>query len=130
MCKYCSMEFVSVKTSGTTHLLRHIPVCPNISEVEKERFALGKESDLFGAPNYKFDPILTRNLMTMLFIDAEIPFNAIESRFWEPAMRSLRPEYRAIGRQTLRNDCVELFRTGMGVTMREFERLDSRVFHK
>ena len=127
VCKHCSMEFVTGGNSGTTHLRRHINVCQKIDEGEKERFALGKDDDLFGASNYRFDPELTRNLMALLFIDAEIPFNVIESRFWEPVMRSLRPEYRAVGRQTLRSDCVGVFKAGMEVTLKEFEGLDSCV---
>jgi hypothetical protein len=33
--------------------------------------------------------------LTPFRVDAEIPFSAISNGFWEPAMRSLRPEYRA-----------------------------------
>jgi hypothetical protein len=127
VCKHCSMEFVTGANSGTTHLRRHINVCQKIEEEERERFALGKGDDLFGTSNYRFYPELTLSLMTLLFIDAEIPFNVIESRFWEPAMRSLRPEYRAVKRQTLRNDCVGVFKAGMGVSLKEFEGLDSCV---
>ena len=71
------MEFVTGANSGTTHLRRHINVCQKIEEEERERFALGKGDDLFGGSNYRFDLELTRNLMTLLFIDAEIPFNVI-----------------------------------------------------
>ena len=42
-------------------------------------------------------------------------------------MRSLRPEYKAVGRQTLRNDCVEVFNKGLAVSLKEFEELDSCV---
>lgn len=38
-----------------------------------------------------------------------------------------RPEYRAVKRQTLRNDCVEVFKAGSDVAMNEFGALDSRV---
>lgn len=74
-----------------------------------------------------FDPKLTRYLMTMLFIDAEIPFLVIESQFRKPAMKSLRPKYRAVERQTLRNDHVRVFKTEMEVSLKEFEELDSHV---
>lgn len=102
VCKHCSMEFVTGANSGTTHLRRHINVCQKIDEEEGLHWAKARI--------YLVHPIIdlipTRSLMTLLFIDAEIPFHVIESRFWEPAMRSLRPEYRAVKRQTLRNDCV------------------------
>ncbi|XP_078156062.1 zinc finger BED domain-containing protein RICESLEEPER 2-like [Carex rostrata] len=127
-CNHCSMEFVAGLGSGTTHLHRHIGVCQKIVEVERERWlALGKDTNFFGAPNYKFDPVLTHNLMTLLFIDAEIPFNVIESQFFESVMRSLRPKYKLIGRQTLGNDCVQVFKARIEITMKEFEILDSCV---
>ncbi|XP_078167150.1 zinc finger BED domain-containing protein RICESLEEPER 2-like [Carex rostrata] len=78
-CNHCSIEFAAGPGSGTTHLHRHIGVCQKIDEVERERWlALSKDTDFFGAPNYKFDPILSRNLMTLFFIDVEILFNVIE----------------------------------------------------
>jgi hypothetical protein len=95
-----------------------------INEEERESSALGKDGD-FGTSSYRFDLELTRTLMTLLFIDAEISFSVIESRFWEPTMRSLRPEYRIVGRQTLRNDCMGIYKAGMEVSLNEFETLDS-----
>ncbi|XP_078182381.1 zinc finger BED domain-containing protein RICESLEEPER 4-like [Carex rostrata] len=126
VCKHCKKKLSIGPGIGTTHLKRHIEkTCKKIDEEERVLFTLGQRDDLL--PSAKFDPELTRDLMTMLFIDAEIPFSVIESRFWEPAMRSLRPEYRAVGRQTLRNDCVKVFKAGSGLLMEEFEALDSHV---
>ncbi|XP_078155203.1 transcription initiation factor TFIID subunit 4b-like [Carex rostrata] len=126
-CKHCSMEFVTNAKSGTTHLHCHINVCQKNNEEEKESFALDKCDDLFDTFSYIFDPELTRSLMALLFIDTKIPFDVIESRYWEPVMRSLRPEYRAIGRQPLINDCVEEFKAEIEVSLKEFEGLDSCV---
>lgn len=51
----------------------------------------------------------------------------MESQFWKPAIKSLRPKYRAVGRQTLRNDHVRVFKTDMEVSLKEFKELDSHV---
>ena len=80
VCRHCSMELATGPNLGTTHLRRHIKdVCEKISEEERQKFGLGKTGDMFGTSNYKFNPEVTRSLMTLLFIDAEILFSAIEN---------------------------------------------------
>ncbi|XP_078156069.1 zinc finger BED domain-containing protein RICESLEEPER 2-like [Carex rostrata] len=128
VCRHCGTELTTGPKSGTTHLCRHIKdACKKIIEEERKKFGLGKDSDMFGTSNYKFNSEVTRSLMTLLFIDAEIPFAVIENRFFEASMRSLRPEYKVVGRQTLRNDCVEVYKKGLAVSWKEFEELDSCV---
>jgi len=128
VCKKCETKFTFKPRSNTTHLRRHIlEGCPNISKEERAMIVANLGKDLFETSTFRFDPDLTRSLLTLLFIDAKIPFSVINSRFWEPAMRSLRPEYRAVKRQTLRNDCVEVFKAGSNVALNEFAALDSRV---
>jgi hypothetical protein len=42
-------------------------------------------------------------------------------------MRSLNPAYKSVKHQTLRNDCIEVFKMGTNVSLTEFEGLNSRV---
>ncbi|KAJ1693060.1 hypothetical protein LUZ63_009758 [Rhynchospora breviuscula] len=128
VCKHCGSTLSKLKGSGTSHLRRHIfNTCERITNDERARMLATPGDDWFDPSTFKFDPVLTRGLHTLLFIDAEIPFSAIESRFWEPAMRSMRPEYRAVGHQTVREDCVAVFKAGCDLALAELEELDSRV---
>lgn len=97
MCKHCSPELAISPNLDTTHLNQHIKdACKQINKEERKRFPLDKGDDLFQSSSFKFDPELIRNLMTMFFIDAKIAFSVIESMFWEPAMKLLRPEYKVV----------------------------------
>ncbi|KAJ4817601.1 Zinc finger BED domain-containing protein DAYSLEEPER [Rhynchospora pubera] len=128
VCKHCDSSLTKQKNSGTSHLKRHLAFsCKKIANEEREKIIASQVDDLFDPATFKFDPQLSRGLQTLFFIDAEIPFSATESRFWEPAMRSLRPEFRTIGRQTMRDDCVAVFKAGCDAILTEFEELDSRV---
>ncbi|KAJ4821657.1 Zinc finger BED domain-containing protein DAYSLEEPER [Rhynchospora pubera] len=128
VCKHCDSTLTKAKNSGTSHLKRHLTAsCKNIAVEDREKIIATTADDLFDAATFKFDPKLTRGLLTLLFVDGELPFSATESRFWEPAMRSLRPEYKSVGRQTMREDCLGVFRAGCDAILAEFEGLDSRV---
>ncbi|KAJ3698798.1 hypothetical protein LUZ61_002503 [Rhynchospora tenuis] len=128
ICKHCDGTMTKGKNMGTSHMKRHLAVsCKKIAQEEREKIIVATVDDLFDAATFKFDPELTRGLLTLFFIDAEVPFAATESRFWEPAMRSMRPEYKCIGRHTMRDDCVAIFKAGYDATLAEFEELDSRV---
>ncbi|KAJ3708749.1 hypothetical protein LUZ61_012454 [Rhynchospora tenuis] len=128
ICKHCGASLSRVKGGGTSHMRRHILIsCKSINNEDRANILATQGDNWFDPSNFKFDPDLTRGLLTLYFIDAEVPFSAIESRFWEPAMRSLRPEYRSVGRQTVREDCVAVFKAGCSVAMAELEELDSRV---
>jgi BED zinc finger len=127
-CKHCHNIFVHGPKMGTTHLHRHLESgCKDITKEERDMYMSGKVDDFFQSSNFRFDPELSRNLITLLFIDAKIPFYDIDTRFWEPTMRSLNPAYKSVKRQTLRNDCIEVFKMGTDVSLTEFEGLNSQV---
>ncbi|KAJ3690475.1 hypothetical protein LUZ61_019639 [Rhynchospora tenuis] len=128
ICKHCGVPLSKVKGGGTSHMRRHILIsCKSINNEDRANILATQGDNWFDPSNFKFDPDLTRGLLTLYFIDAEVPFSAIESRFWKPTMRSLRPEYRSVGRQTVREDCVAVFKASCSVAMAEIEELDSRV---
>ncbi|KAJ4790660.1 Zinc finger BED domain-containing protein DAYSLEEPER [Rhynchospora pubera] len=128
VCKHCGSALSKVKGSGTSHLRRHLLTsCKSIGDEERANMLTTQGDDWFDPSTFKFDPELTRGLLTLFFIDAELPFSVTESRFFEPAMRSLRPEYRSVGRQTVREDCVAVFKAGCKVALAELQELDSRV---
>jgi hypothetical protein len=82
---------------------------------------MSSRDDLFDSSTFKYDLELTRSLLTLFFIDAEVPFSLIDSQFWESVMRSMRSEYKIVGRQTMRDDCVSVFRAGSDVVKKELE---------
>jgi ribosomal protein S27E len=127
VCNHCGKVLCSSRTPGTSNLKRHLVArCDRISQEDKQMIMTSRD-DPFDSSTFKYDAELTRSLLTLLFIDVEVPFSLIYSRFWEPAMRSMRPEYKAVGRQTMRDDCVGVFRAGSDVVKIELEDLDSRV---
>ncbi|KAJ4816636.1 Zinc finger BED domain-containing protein DAYSLEEPER [Rhynchospora pubera] len=128
VCKNCGAIINCKRKSGTTQLRRHLlEICEGITGEERQRVAGGVVTDPFDRATWKFDPELTRNLIMCLFVDAGIPYSVIETRFWEPAMRSLNPDYKSVGRQTLRNDSVGIFKNGFDLLLSEFDKIDSRV---
>ncbi|KAJ4801534.1 Zinc finger BED domain-containing protein DAYSLEEPER [Rhynchospora pubera] len=128
VCKNCGAIINCNRKSGTTQLRRHLlEICEGITREERQRVAGGVVTDPFDRATWKFDPELTRNLITCLFVDAGIPYSVIETRFWKPAMRSLNPDYKSVGRQTLRNDSVGIFKNGFDLLLSEFDKIDSRV---
>jgi hypothetical protein len=67
---------------GTTHLHRHLESgCKDITNEERHMYMSGKVDDLFQSYNFRFDPELSRNFIMLLFINAEIPFSIIDTRF-------------------------------------------------
>lgn len=49
--------------------------CEGITKEERERIIASLGKDLFEPSSFRFDPDLTRSLLTLLFIAAEIPGN-------------------------------------------------------
>ncbi|KAJ1694106.1 hypothetical protein LUZ63_010804 [Rhynchospora breviuscula] len=128
VCKHCDSTLTKAKNSGTSHMKCHLAAsCKKIADKEREKIVAATADDLFDAATFKFDPDLTRGLLTLLFVDGELPFSATESRFWEPAMWSLRPKYKSVGRQTMRENCLAVFKTGCDAILAEFKGLDSHV---
>lgn len=72
VCRKCDTKLTANRTSGTTHLRRHIlESCEGITKEERERIIASLGTDLFEPSSFRFDPDLTRSLLTLLFIDAK-----------------------------------------------------------
>jgi hypothetical protein len=65
--------------------------------LEDRQMIIDSRDDLFDSSTFKFDPELTRSLLTLFFIDVNVLFSLVDSLFWEPIMRSMRSEYKAVG---------------------------------
>jgi hypothetical protein len=109
VCKYCKLQLSSVSGKGTTHLNRHIGYyCPHIPQEDRDRF-LASLKNTPGRDNSVFDPVVFRGLVAKYFLHGEVAFRKADDPAWKEMINYCQPSFHAVGRQTVRADCMMLY---------------------
>lgn len=106
ICKYCGLH-LSTK-SGTSSLRTHISeYCPAIDDASRNEFIATMKKQ--PSENFVFDPQRSRDHMIEYIVHVEIPFNKFEDPYFERWMKTVNPNYRCVGHQTIRNDSLKKY---------------------
>ncbi|CAL5076589.1 unnamed protein product [Urochloa decumbens] len=128
ICKFCKIQLSSVAGKGTTHLNRHIQFhCPAIPQEDRDTFIAtlkGKSSD---GDTHVFDPVVFRGLIAEYFISAEIAFRKTEDPCWKEMINYCQPSFKAVGRLSVRADCILLYEEEKLMLSDQFTKLRSHV---
>ena len=110
VCKFCKIHLSSVAGQGTTHLNRHIALyCHEIPTEDRDRFLATMKTKPNDGDQHVFDPVVFRGLIAKYFISAEIAFRKAEDPCWKEMINYCQPSFRAVGRQSVRGDCLLLY---------------------
>jgi hypothetical protein len=56
-----------------------------------------------------FDPVVFRGLVAMYFLHGEVAFQKADDPAWKEMINYCQPSFHAVGRQTVRSDCMMLY---------------------
>ncbi|XP_057795202.1 zinc finger BED domain-containing protein RICESLEEPER 2-like [Salvia miltiorrhiza] len=106
-CKHCHGWYSCKASNGTTHLKRHIKSCfktPKFQDV-------GSMFDNRAAflTKWKFDAKVYRDKLARAIIKHDLPFTYAEYDGVNELNACLNPEFKAVSRNTARNDCMKVF---------------------
>lgn len=125
ICRYCRLKLNT--KSGTSSLRGHIAnACPSIESVIRKRF-LATMNKQPTEGNFIFDPQICSEAMIKYIIHAEIPFLKFEDPYLQPWINTLQPTFQVKGRQTIRKDCLKMYKDMKKELQSELRNLDSRV---
>ncbi|CAL5087138.1 unnamed protein product [Urochloa decumbens] len=128
VCKFCKIHLSSVAGKGTTHLNRHIQFhCPNIPQEERDRFIATLKGKTGDGDTHVFDPVVFRGLIAKYFISAEIAFRKAEDPCWKEMINYCQPSFRAVGRLSVRADCILIYEEEKLMLIDQFTKLRSHV---
>ena len=124
-CNHCEQIFPATRDSGTSHLRRHLKVCPM-------KTAMNEMIDKLGPPevvdaNWKFDPKVSRFELVKMIVVNELPFSLVEYKPFRDFAASLNPWFKVPSRTTVKNDCMENFKRNRLKVQQYFEKSTSRV---
>jgi hypothetical protein len=109
VCKYCKLQLSSVSGKGTTHLNGHIGYyCPHIPQEDRDRF-LASLKNTPGRDNSVFDPVVFIGPVAKYFLHGEVAFRKADDPTWKEMINYCQPSFHAVGRQTVRANCMMLY---------------------
>ncbi|XP_010256082.1 PREDICTED: zinc finger BED domain-containing protein RICESLEEPER 2-like isoform X2 [Nelumbo nucifera] len=113
ICKHCRHAFVGGSASGTTHLKNHLPRCKSrrFKDPLQQLLAVTKTaSEKCVLEPFKFDAQRSRLDLVRFIISYGCPFDVVENPFFGIFTTNLNPSFKIISRNTIRNDCLKLYK--------------------
>jgi hypothetical protein len=127
-CKNCYEVFAAARTSGTSHMRRHLEICePRLKMhdfVDKLQSLVTTESAIL--TNWRFDPKLTRCELVRLIVLHELPFSFVEYEGFHSYSASLNPLAETISRTTIKENCLEAYKNHRTALREMFENCNFR----
>jgi hypothetical protein len=127
-CKHCGLRLSYHKGIGISHLQNHVRTSCREFPPDIDRSAIFPKSvSSVDLRNFVLDPKVVRDFMTKFWITANVAFKKIENGFFKRMMISAHPSLAVHGRQTLKNDCMLVYREERKKIANAFFNIDSSV---
>lgn len=119
MCIHCKKVFTCSKTTGTTHLNRHIflGLCPVYKKLNVPECAIPisysvgcvKHDNNATVRPHKFDEERALQDLAELIINWELPFDFVEDPSFQKYISGICPNYSFVSKDLLRSSCIKRY---------------------
>lgn len=121
-CPHCLEIFAATRSSGTSHMRRHLLACEprgKMHEIVGKLQASVVSTESTVQTDWKYDPIVTRKELVRLLILHELPFSFVEYKGFRSYSASLSPLYEPVSITTIKENCMEAYKNHRS-TLRDF----------
>lgn len=111
-CNHCKADFSGKSSNGTSHLIRHLDAKHKTDQATMNNYFLKSETNDDGTTafrNGKFDVQAARMAISIYLVSGSHPFTTVEEAGFRSMMSSCCPQYKAIGRHTIKREIMAMF---------------------
>ncbi|CAG8832759.1 29138_t:CDS:1, partial [Racocetra persica] len=116
-CVHCKKEFSQKRSSGTTHLHRHLSTCSKYKIATGLPTSANTQHDPDNDMQYTFNQIKnwvyseekSRNDLVNMVIRDELSFQFVEHTGFLNFISGLRPDFKVCSADTIKRDCLKLY---------------------
>ncbi|KAL4183422.1 hypothetical protein AMTRI_Chr11g98170 [Amborella trichopoda] len=134
-CKYCLHTFAfgnGAKQLGTSHLKRHLGICPKNRNSDRKQELLtltpkDKNEGNTSLSNPKFDQSRSREDLARMIILHEYPLSVVEHPAFINFVQSLQPRFKMVNQATVRDDCLAIYQKEKQSLMQLLQTIPGRI---
>ncbi|XP_060673042.1 zinc finger BED domain-containing protein DAYSLEEPER-like [Ziziphus jujuba] len=130
VCNYCSKKLGGGSRNGTRHLHDHFKRCPLRTQKDIRQAILNPTTDVGGkvkVGTYTFDQENARKELANMIVLHEYPLSIVEHYGFRRFINTVQPLFKAVSRNTIRNDIFKLYDYEKSKTMELLEKNYGRV---
>ncbi len=134
ICNHCKQEFVSLGTSGTSHLRRHLETCPKRRNRDIKNFCISGVGSSSGCnPNQvslkksvaSLEQI--REALCLFVVSGGHPFSVVEEPGFKYLVNTLCPDFSIVSRMTVQRDALAHYKEEKNSVAMDLQRAPGRI---